>query len=172
MKSTTHHALAWRSVWKDPKGFLILTKFRGASSHFRFDLFYIVDFHSALIWPGWEWAEWKHMIYTWYTHDMHMIYTRFIWYTHDMRMVAVMMEKIWTILFKQALSSQTKHRKSNWDWEEFRRSQQVCMGKLVSFSVPNFQTEFPSNFWGHQAKKNLTSFKIFLDFSLKIIRFF
>ena len=37
----------------------ILTKFRGASGHFRFDLFYIVDFHSALTWPGWEWPEWK-----------------------------------------------------------------------------------------------------------------
>ena len=62
MKSTTHHAIAWGLVWNDPKGFLILTKFRGASGHFRFDLFYIVDFHSAPIWPGWEWAEWKSII--------------------------------------------------------------------------------------------------------------
>ena len=44
----THHASALRLVWKNPKGFLILTKFRGSSSHFRFDYFYIVDFHSAL----------------------------------------------------------------------------------------------------------------------------
>ena len=28
------------------------TKFWGASSHFRFAHFYIVDFHSALFWPG------------------------------------------------------------------------------------------------------------------------
>ena len=57
MKSTTHHALAWGLVWKDSKGFLILTKFRGASSHFRFDLFYIVDLHSAFSQPG-------HVIYS------------------------------------------------------------------------------------------------------------
>ena len=38
---------------KGPKRiFDFFTKFRGASSHFRFDLFHIVDFHSALIWPG------------------------------------------------------------------------------------------------------------------------
>ena len=48
MKSTTRQALAWGLVWKDPKEFLISTKLRGASSHFRFDHFYIVDFHSAL----------------------------------------------------------------------------------------------------------------------------
>ena len=59
IKSTTHQALARELVWKDPKGFLILTKFRGASGHFRFDLFYIVDFHSALTWLGWEGAEGK-----------------------------------------------------------------------------------------------------------------
>ena len=47
MKSTTHQALAWGLVYKDPKGFLISTQFRGASSHFRFDHFYIVDFHST-----------------------------------------------------------------------------------------------------------------------------
>ena len=28
--SATHHASAWGLVWKDPKGFLILTKFRGS----------------------------------------------------------------------------------------------------------------------------------------------
>ena len=30
---------------------MILTKFRGSSSHFRVDHFYIVDFHSALTFP-------------------------------------------------------------------------------------------------------------------------
>ena len=34
--------------WRIPKGFLILTTFRGCTSHFRFGHFYIVDFHSAL----------------------------------------------------------------------------------------------------------------------------
>ena len=63
MKSTTHHALAWRLVWEDPKGFLIWTKFSGASSHFRFDLFYIVDFHSAHSQPGHMRAEWKSTIW-------------------------------------------------------------------------------------------------------------
>ena len=47
----THQASAWGLVWRDPKGFLISTKFRGSSSHFRFDHFYIVDFHSALTFP-------------------------------------------------------------------------------------------------------------------------
>ena len=56
---TTHHALAWGLVWKDPKWFLISTKFRGASGHFRFDLFNIVDFHSAHSQPGHVRAEWK-----------------------------------------------------------------------------------------------------------------
>ena len=58
IKSTTHQALAWGLVWKDPKGFLISTKFRGASSHFRFDHFYIADFHSALSARPREKAEW------------------------------------------------------------------------------------------------------------------
>ena len=57
--SATHHASAWRLVWRNPKGFLISTKFKGSLGHFCFDLFYDVDFHSALTWPGWEWAEWK-----------------------------------------------------------------------------------------------------------------
>ena len=47
-KSPTHQASAWGLVWRDPKGFLISTNFRGSSSHFCFDHFYIVDFHSAL----------------------------------------------------------------------------------------------------------------------------
>ena len=57
--STTHQALAWGLVWKDSKGFFISTKFKGASGHFRFDLFYIVDFHSAHSQPGHVGAEWK-----------------------------------------------------------------------------------------------------------------
>ena len=36
----------WRP-WRDPKGSLILTKFGGSSSHFSFEHFYIVEFHSA-----------------------------------------------------------------------------------------------------------------------------
>ena len=63
INSTTHHALAWGLVWKDPKGFLIPTKFRGASGHFRFDLFYIVDFHLAHSQPGHMRAEWKSTIW-------------------------------------------------------------------------------------------------------------
>ena len=57
--SRMHHASAMGLVWKDLKGFLILTKFRGSSSQFRFDYFYIVDFHSAFSQPGHEEAEWK-----------------------------------------------------------------------------------------------------------------
>ena len=48
IKSATHHASAWGLVWRDPKQFLISTKFKGSSSHLKFDHFYIVDFHSAL----------------------------------------------------------------------------------------------------------------------------
>ena len=36
-KMTTHHALAWGLVWRDPKGFLILTKFKGSSGHLKID---------------------------------------------------------------------------------------------------------------------------------------
>ena len=39
IKSGTHHASAWGLVWTDPKGFLILTKFKAASSHLKFELF-------------------------------------------------------------------------------------------------------------------------------------
>ena len=39
--------------------FYISTKFRGAPGQFRFDLFYIVDFHSAHSQPGHVGAEWK-----------------------------------------------------------------------------------------------------------------
>ena len=46
--SPTRQASIWGLVWRDPKGFLILTMFRGSSSHFRFDHFYIADFQSAL----------------------------------------------------------------------------------------------------------------------------
>ena len=59
--STTHHASAWVLVWRDPTGFFISTKFRGSSGHFRFDHFYIVDFHSALTFLASDSvrAEWK-----------------------------------------------------------------------------------------------------------------
>ena len=39
IKSGTHHASAWGLVWLDPKGFLILTKFKAAPSHLKFELF-------------------------------------------------------------------------------------------------------------------------------------
>ena len=57
IKSRTHQALVWELVWKDQKGCLISTKFRGASGHFCFDHFYIEDFHSAFSQPGHEGAE-------------------------------------------------------------------------------------------------------------------
>ena len=41
--SATHNASAWGLVRRNPKGFLISTKF---------DLFYIVDFHSVLTSQG------------------------------------------------------------------------------------------------------------------------
>ena len=50
----THQASAWGLVWRNPKGFLISTKFRGSSSHFRFDHFYIVYFHSAPTFLDWD----------------------------------------------------------------------------------------------------------------------
>ena len=43
----THQASAKGLVWRNQKGFLTSTKFRGSSSHFHFDHFYIVYFHSA-----------------------------------------------------------------------------------------------------------------------------
>ena len=46
--SATHNASAWGLVRRNPKGFLISTMFRGSLSHLKFDLFYIVDFHSVL----------------------------------------------------------------------------------------------------------------------------
>ena len=62
-KSGTHQALALGLAWKDPKGFLISTKFRGgASSHFRFEHFYIVDLHSVLPQPGHERAERENLL--------------------------------------------------------------------------------------------------------------
>ena len=56
---STRSASIWGLVWRNPKGFLILTSFRGCTSHFRFDLFYIVDFHSALTLPDRVTAESK-----------------------------------------------------------------------------------------------------------------
>ena len=49
-KTPTHYASIWGLVWRNPKGFLISISFRGCTftSPFRFDLFYFVDFHSAL----------------------------------------------------------------------------------------------------------------------------
>ena len=44
----THHASALGLVWKDPKGFLILTKFKGSSSLLKFDHFF--QFSPAAIW--------------------------------------------------------------------------------------------------------------------------
>ena len=60
--SPTRQASAWGLVWKNPKGFLISIKFRGSSSHFRFDHFYSVDFHSALtsqvsVWKSEDWLK-------------------------------------------------------------------------------------------------------------------
>ena len=52
--SPAHQASAWGLVWENPKGFLISTKFRGSSSHFRFDHFYNIDFHSALTFLDWD----------------------------------------------------------------------------------------------------------------------
>ena len=56
---STRSASIWGLLWRNPKGFLILTTFRGCTRHFRFDLFYIVDFHSTLILPDRMRAEWK-----------------------------------------------------------------------------------------------------------------
>ena len=56
---STCSASNWRLVWRNPKGFLILTSVRGCTSHFRFDLFYIVDFYSAVTLSGKVRAEWK-----------------------------------------------------------------------------------------------------------------
>ena len=52
----TRLSSALRLVWKNPKRFLILTKFRGSSRHFRFHRFYIADYHwwlaaSAKLFP-------------------------------------------------------------------------------------------------------------------------
>ena len=52
MKSTTHQTLGWGLVWKDPKGFLISTKFGVPSNHFRFELFYTVDFTQPTLSPA------------------------------------------------------------------------------------------------------------------------
>ena len=46
--SPTHQASAKGLVWRNQKGFFISTKFKESSSHFCFDHFYIVDFHSGL----------------------------------------------------------------------------------------------------------------------------
>ena len=59
---STRSASIWGLLWRNPKGFLILTTFRGCTSHFRFDLFYIVDFHPALTSPDIVRAEWKFTI--------------------------------------------------------------------------------------------------------------
>ena len=44
----TRSASIWGLLWRNPEDFLISTSFRWCTSHFRFDHFYIVDFHSAL----------------------------------------------------------------------------------------------------------------------------
>ena len=62
--SPTNQASAGGAIWRDPKEFLISTKFRGSSSHFRFDHFYIVDFHLALTFPDRDlWNEGRVKIY-------------------------------------------------------------------------------------------------------------
>ena len=48
---STCSASIWGLLWRNEKDFLILISFRGYTSHFRFDIFYIVDFHSALTLP-------------------------------------------------------------------------------------------------------------------------
>ena len=57
--SATHNASAWGLVRRDPdpKRFLILTKFNGSSSNFRFDHFYIEDFHSVQKSEGHLWVQ-------------------------------------------------------------------------------------------------------------------
>ena len=45
---STCSASIWGLLWRNPKEFLILIGFRGCTSRFCFDIFYIVDFHSAL----------------------------------------------------------------------------------------------------------------------------
>ena len=48
---STSSAIIWGLLYMNPKGFLILRTFRGCTSHFRFDLFYAVDYHPALTSP-------------------------------------------------------------------------------------------------------------------------
>ena len=71
-KSSTHKESAWGLVWRNPKGFLISTMFRGSSNHFHFDHFYIVDFHSALTFLDRDLCGlihfWKKKRWFWYTH--------------------------------------------------------------------------------------------------------
>ena len=45
---STRSTSIWGLLWRNPKDCLILISFMGCTSHFCFDIFYIVDFHSAL----------------------------------------------------------------------------------------------------------------------------
>ena len=67
---STYSATIWGLFWGNPKGFVILASFRGCESHFRFDLFYNIDFHSALtlsgkVRAGWKSTMWKRSKQKW-----------------------------------------------------------------------------------------------------------
>ena len=75
---STRSASIWGLLWRNPKGFLILTTFRGCTSHFRFDLFYIVDLHSALTFTWEVRAEWISTLYKrskrkWLVHSLKLV---------------------------------------------------------------------------------------------------
>ena len=55
---STRSVSIWGLLWRNPKGFLILISFRGCTTHFCYDHFYIVDFHSA---PISQVSVWKNL---------------------------------------------------------------------------------------------------------------
>jgi len=61
--SATHHASAWGLVWRNPKGFLISTKFKGSLGHLKFDQFYIVYFYSPLSFLDRDLYFWKKHVF-------------------------------------------------------------------------------------------------------------
>ena len=142
---STCSASIWGLLWRNPKGFLILTTFRGCTSHFRFDLFYIVDFHSALTLSGKVRAECKTTMYKrskqkWLVHPLKVVKVKnpFGFLQSSPQILAGQVEPIFVITNMFSWNTLlSRVDLSPWEWEK-RQSESELGGSHIQFSISRF----------------------------------
>ena len=114
-------------------------------------VFYIVDFHSALTWPGWEQAEWKYTIFDYVVRPSRLVLGKkffWIWFIYTLEGCVLVLHyfiltkcHLWNTLVTVDsirnscdpvvfLGQEENDRK--WEWQEQRRRRRRW--NLISWS--------------------------------------